>query len=164
MGNADTTWERCLQRPLSRYRGGRQTRTTYQCLTNNTVLAVVISICTISHQTSSLPIKKLSFHATMSDIEKGNLANNVQYIADSDNSRPLTVEEGRIEDANAPWWKKHWHAFLADFTETRGVQRVPPEARQPVSRTKDEKTLGSRKTGADCGLISHRLHSACTCR
>ncbi|KAI5365053.1 Putative purine-cytosine permease [Septoria linicola] len=43
----------------------------------------------------------------------------------------LSINEGHVYDTKMSWWKRHWHTIRSDFTETRGIDRVPPDQRQP---------------------------------
>ena len=76
----------------------------------------------------------------MSDIEKGV---DSKVVAESDNSWGSIAEGRVVDEQHSSWWRKYWASFVADFTETRGVQRVLPEERQPVSSRVRTQTFDS---------------------
>lgn len=71
-------------------------------------------------------------HVT-ADIEKadGKAATEV-HDSGSSGQDACSVREGHVEQWTS-WMARLWQFLYLELTETRGVQRVPPEERQEVS-------------------------------
>lgn len=66
------------------------------------------------------------------DSEKGQVLAEAKFEVSSGNSAH-SIGEGQIAPMSSSWTSRFWQTLRSEFTETQGVSRVPPDARQPAS-------------------------------